>query len=158
MALLPALQKLLTDSQVGYTHHVHPLAFTAREVAAAEHIPPREVAKTIVYFGDHGYGMAVLPGDFVVDLNELRAALDLTRARLATERELAGLFPQCELGAMPPVGVMFGMPVYVDSSLTRNQTIAFNGGTHRDVVILRYADFEKLVQPRVMQFARFVTR
>ncbi|HBY58691.1 MAG TPA: deacylase, partial [Solibacterales bacterium] len=85
------------------------------------------------------------------------AALDLTRVRLATEKELADLFPDCELGAMPPLGGLFGMPVYVDSALGHIDSIAFNGGTHRDVVILSYADFVKMVKPKTVHFARYVS-
>jgi Ala-tRNA(Pro) deacylase len=155
--MLPGLRTLLEQQQVGYTHHVHPTAYTAREVAQAEQMPLREVAKVVVYFGDNGYGMAVLPADFVVDLAELKTALDLSRARLATEKELSELFPDCELGAMPPFGSLFGMPVFVDSSLGRQDVIAFNAGTHRDVVHMKYRDFERISQPRVVHFARWVT-
>jgi Ala-tRNA(Pro) deacylase len=155
--MLPGLRTLLEQQQVGYTNHVHPTAYTAREVAQAEHVPMREVAKVVVYFGDNGYAMAVLPADFVVDLSELKAALDLSRVRLATEKELAELFPDCELGAMPPFGSLFGMPVFVDSSLARQDIIAFNAGTHRDVVHMNYRDYERIAQPRVVHFARWVT-
>lgn len=157
MAMLTSLRALLEQTQIGYTHHVHPTAYTAREVAQVEHVPPRELAKVVVYFGDNGFGMAVLPADFVVDLSELKAALELTRVRLATEKELAELFLDCELGAMPPFGSLFGLPVFVDSSLTRQDTIAFNAGTHRDVVHMRYRDYEQIAQPRVVHFARWVT-
>ncbi len=157
MAMLPGLRDLLEQNQVSFSHHVHPTAYTAREVAEAEHRPPREIAKVVVFFSDNGYGFAVLPADFVVDLSELKAALDLTRVRLATEKELAELFIDCELGAMPPFGNLFGMPVYVDSSLAKQDTIAFNAGTHRDVVHMKYKDFERLVQPRIVHFGRYVT-
>lgn len=157
MAMLSGLREVLEQNQVGYTHHVHPTAYTAREVAVAEHVPLREVAKVVVYFGDNGFAMAVLPADFVVDLAELKTALELTRVRLATEKELSELFPDCELGAMPPFGSLFGMPVFVDSSLARQDTIGFNAGTHRDVIHMKYRDFERIVQPRVIHFARWVT-
>jgi Ala-tRNA(Pro) deacylase len=154
MPLLPKLRDFLDEKQVAYTHTVHPLAYTAREVASAEHIPPREVAKVVVFLGEHGYGMAVLPADSVVDLEQLRLDLGLARLRLATEAELGELFPGCELGAMPPLGNLFGMPVYVDGRLAGEDMIAFNGGTHRDVVHMHYADFERLVNPMVVPFAR----
>lgn len=155
MAMLLGLKAILDQNEVPYTHHVHPSAYTARDVAAAEKLPPREVAKVVVFFGDNGFGMAVLPADFFVDLSELKAALDLSRVRLATEKEIAELFLDCELGAMPPFGSLFGLPVFLDSCVARQDTIAFNAGTHRDVVQMKYADFDRLVQPRVVHFARY---
>lgn len=157
MAMLKKLQDFLERNGVQYRHTVHPTAYTAREVAAAEHIPPREVAKTVVFLSENGYGMAVLCADCVVDLEQLRADLGLSRLRLATEAELGELFPDCELGAMPPVGNLFGLPVYVDTQLAGEEMIAFNAGTHRDVVHMRFADFQRLVKPEIVPFARKVT-
>jgi len=157
MAVLKKLQQLLEENGVQYQHSVHPTAYTAREVAVAEHIPPREVAKTVVFLSENGYGMAVLCGDCVVDLEQLRRDLGLSRVRLATEAELGELFPDCELGAMPPTGNLFGLPVYVDAQLAAQPSIAFNAGTHRDVVRIQFRDFERLVKPQILSFARKVT-
>ncbi len=154
MGVLPKLQELLDQAGVAYTHTVHPLAYTAREVASAEHIPAYEIAKTVVFVGEHGYGMAVLPADSVIDLEQLRLDLGLARLRLATEAELGELFPGCELGAMPPMGNLFGLPVYVDDRLARDETIAFNAGTHRDVIHMKFRDFDRVVNPAVVPFAR----
>jgi len=154
MPILTKLREFLEQNQVAYTHTVHPLAYTAREVAAAEHVPAREVAKTVIFLGEHGYGMAVLPGDSVVDIEQLRLDLGLARLRLATEAELADLFPPCELGAMPPFGNLFNLPVYVDSRLAGEDKITFNAGTHRDVIHMHFADFERLVCPSVVAFSR----
>jgi Ala-tRNA(Pro) deacylase len=141
---------------VEYTHHTHPNAYTAREVASAEHIPAHQVAKTVVFRDEGGYGMAVLGADCAVDMQELRMHLSQPRVRLATERELGQLFPTCELGAMPPFGSLFRMPVYVDSRLTGKEMIEFNAGTHRDVVRLRFRDYDNLVKPIVVNFACIV--
>jgi Ala-tRNA(Pro) deacylase len=130
------------------------LAFTAREVASAEQVPAHNMAKTVVIHDDVGYGMAVLPGDTLVDLYQLRTDLGMSHLRLATEQEIGKLFPDCELGAMPPLGNLCGLPVYVDASLARREVIAFNAGTHRDAVHMRYIDFERLVRPQVLHFAR----
>lgn len=157
MAMLKKLQDLLEQNGVEYRHTVHPTAYTAREVAAAEHIPAREVAKTVVFLSENGYGMAVLCADCVVDLEQLRSHLGLSRVRLATEAELGELFPDCELGAMPPTGNLFGLPVYVDTQLAGEEMIAFNAGTHRDVVHMRFADFQRLVKPEIVPFARKVS-
>lgn len=156
MPVLTRLREFLDQNNVQYTHTVHSLAYTAREVAAAEHIPARELAKTLVFLSEQGYGMAVLPGDSVADLEQLRLELGLTRLRLATEAELGELFPNVELGAMPPFGNLWNLPVYVDSRLAGEDMIAFNAGTHRDVIHMHYADFERLVQPSVIAFSRLV--
>ncbi len=154
MAILARLKELLEANGVAYTHHEHPAAYTAREVASVERVPEHRVAKTVVYSGDEGYGMAVLPADYVIDMQELRAALGLRRVRLATEKELAELFEDCELGAMPPFGNLYGMPTFLDSSLADERRIAFNAGTHRDVVYLDMADYRRLARPTVVHFAR----
>lgn len=154
MPILAKLREALDASGASYTHHVHSLAYTARELASAEHIPAHEVAKVVIFLGDHGYGMAVLCADSMVDVMELRAALGYQRMRLATEAELGELFPDCELGAMPPLGNLFGLPVYVDSRVAGEEIIAFNAGTHRDVVLMRFKDFQNLVKPEIVHFAR----
>ena len=157
MALLSRLQQSLDQSGVAYTHTVHPLAYTAREVATAEHLPPQEVAKAVVFLADNGYRMVVLPASKVIDFQELRTLLGFAHARLATEKELAELFPDSELGAMPATGSLYGIPVYLDSSLLSDEKIAFNAGTHRDVVHMRLADFRRLVNPQVVSLARALT-
>jgi Ala-tRNA(Pro) deacylase len=134
-------------------HHVHAPAYTAREVARAEHVAPHCVAKTIVFHSGKGYGMAVLPADTYIDMVELRFVLGLDDIRLATETELKQLFPDNEVGAMPPFGNLYGMPVYVDANLAEADIIAFNAGTHRDVIYMRFADFRRLVRPTITFFS-----
>jgi len=154
MALLARLQEVLDRSGVAYTHTVHPLAYTAREVAAVEHLPAREVAKVVVFLAENGYRMVVLPANKIVDFQELRAMLGFSHARLATEKELQQLFPDCELGAMPPFGNLYNVPVYLDSGLLEDDKIAFNAGTHRDVVHVGLEDFRRMVNPEVVTLAR----
>ncbi len=154
MALLERLLDFLAQSQVAYTHHSHPTAFTAREVASLEHLPPHNFAKTVVFHGDSGYAMAVVTADRKLDLQELRALLGLNRVRLATEAELAGLFCDCELGAMPPFGNLCGLRVYVDARLATEETIGFNAGTHRDVILMKFRDYERIVGPSIVHMAR----
>ena len=154
MELLKKLRAFLDANHAEYTHTVHPLAYTAREVASAEHLPNREVAKTVVVFADEGYHMIVVPANRLVDFQEVRVTLGFTHARLATEQELAQLFPDCELGAMPPLGTLYGLPVYVDRSLTGDEEIVFEGGTHSEAIRMRYWDFAALVFPVVAEFHR----
>jgi Ala-tRNA(Pro) deacylase len=123
-------------------------------VASAEHLPPREVAKTVIIWGENGYHMAVVPANKVVDFQELRTALGFTHARLATEQEIGDMFTDCDLGAMPPFGNLYGMPVYVDSTLADDEHIAFNAGTHKDVVHIRFDDFKRLVKPVILPVGR----
>jgi Ala-tRNA(Pro) deacylase len=158
MAMLERLQEYLDQNRVTYTHTAHPLAYTAREVAAAEHLPAREVAKAVIFLGDNGYRMAVLPANRLLDFQELRTVLGFTHARLATEQELAQLFPDCELGAMPPFGNLYGIPVYLDSSLLDDEMIAFNAGTHRDVIHMRIMDFRRLTEPGLVSLSRALAR
>lgn len=109
--------------------------------------------KTIVYSGDNGYGMLLLPADCTADFDEVRRLLGLAEIRLATEAELAALFPECELGAMPPFGNLFNMPVLLDEGLATPEFIGFTAGTHRDVLHISAADFHALVNPLVTSFA-----
>ena len=155
--MLQRLLAFLDDNQVKYTHHSHPTAYTAREVASVEHVPAHKIAKTVVFLSENGYGMAVLPGDSMLDVHGLQTLLLVSRLRLATESELKDLFPDCELGAMAPFGNLCGLPVFVDSGLASEETIAFNAGTHRDVLHMRFEDYERLVQPSIVMASRHAT-
>jgi Ala-tRNA(Pro) deacylase len=97
----------------------------------------------VVIWGDHGYAMLVLPASMVIDFQELRSALGFTHVRLATETELGERFSDCDLGAMPPFGALYEMPIYLDTGLLRDERIAFNAGTHRDVVHMRLEDYRQ---------------
>jgi len=154
MELLPRLRVFLDENHAEYTHTVHSLAYTAREVASAEHLPSREVAKCVVVAGDEGYQMIVVPANRLVDFQEVRLTLGLAHARLATEQELGQLFPDCDLGAMPPFGNLYKMPVFLDSGLAGEETITFNAGTHQDVVHMKTDEYRALVHPTVVSLAR----
>ena len=154
MPLSERLRSFLESRHAEFTHTTHPKAFTAREVAQAEHLPPREVAKTVVVRGDGAYHMIVIPASRLVDLHEVRTALGLSQVRLATEDELGKIFPDCELGAMPPLGPLYGVAVYLDGLLAGQPTLAFNGGTHRDEIHMTTAEFRRLVDPRIVSLAR----
>jgi len=154
MPLSERLRSFLDSKQAQYTLTTHPKAFTAREVAVAEHLPPREVAKTVVVFGDTAYHFIVIPASKLVDLYEGRPTLGFSQLRLATEEELGKLFPDCELGAMPPLGPMYGVSVYLDGTLACQDTIAFNAGTHRDLIHMSMAEYRRLVAPRIVSLVR----
>jgi len=153
MTTLERCLEFLDKAHICYAHTKHSLAFTALEVAFAEHISPHKLAKTIVYVGAQGYGFAVLPADCLIDMELLSSFLNDPTIRLASERELGELFPECELGAMPPFGNLFHLPVIVDTSIAEIEFIAFNAGTHRDVIHMHFADYKRLVDPAVARFA-----
>lgn len=150
--ILKRLTDYLDAHKVKYVLIQHSPAFTAREVAVSAHIPFREVAKTVVLNTDKKHILAVLPATEMVDLAILRDALATSNVRLTSESVFNTLFPECEIGAMPPFGSLFEMEVIVSQSLTEDEEIAFNAGSHRDLIKMSYQDFEGLVHPKVIPF------
>lgn len=146
------LKEFLDRNNVKYVTVTHSTAFTAQEIAALTHTKGRDLAKTVIVKLDDALAMAVLPASHQVDLTALRQGAGASVAALATEREFRNRFPGCETGAMPPFGTLYEMPVFVDESLTRDREIAFNAGTHSELMRLAYADFERLVNPKVLKF------
>lgn len=155
MKTLDRIQSILEIRGCRYEHDVHPSAETAFAVARADMVPARLFAKTVVVHTETGFGMAVLPADRRIDLDELRGILSAREIRLATEPELRELFPDCQAGTMPPLGngILYKMPVSVDGLLTAQDTIAFNAGSHEDVVRMNTGDWLELVRPAVVSFA-----
>jgi Ala-tRNA(Pro) deacylase len=153
MTTLRRCIELLDRHRIRYTHTRHANAYRARDVAVAEQVPSHRVAKTVVFCGDNIYSMAVLSADCLLDLDELSAALGIRRVRLVTEGELIRLFPDSEVGAMPPFGALFNLPVYLDERLAREKYIVFNAGTHRDAIHMRMADYMDVATPLVVRLA-----
>ena len=143
----------LDSHNVKYITITHSTAYTAQEIASLVHIKGRELAKTVMVKIDGQMAMAVLPASHQVDLSVLKTAAGAETAVLATEAEFRGGFPECETGAMPPFGNLYGMPVFAEKSLARDKEITFNAGTHNEVVRLSYEDFARLVRPKVISFA-----
>ena len=142
------LREFLDQHDVHYTTMSHSPAFTAQEIAAEAHVKGQELAKTVMVTLDGRMHMLVLPASRQVDFDQLREATGAKRIALATEQEFRGLFPGAEVGAMPPFGNLFGLPVLVADDLAEDERISFNAGTHTELVRMRYADFERLVAPR----------
>lgn len=151
---LKALSRFLDEHGVKYVTIRHSPAFTAQQIAASAHIPGREIAKTVMVRLDGKMAMAVLPGSLKIDLDRLREVTGAHVVEIATEQEFSDLFPDCETGAMPPFGNLYDMPVFVARSLTEDDEIAFNAGTHTELLQMAYNDFERLVHPTVGLFAR----
>ena len=147
------LREFLDANKIKYSLLTHSTAYTAQEIASLTHIRGEELAKTVIVKVDGRMAMAVLPASRQVDLALLRSSARSRNAVLATEVEFRDLFPGCETGAMPPFGNLYGLPVFVDESLSKDKEIAFNAGTHNDLIRLSYADFARLVQPKVVGFA-----
>ena len=153
MTTLRRCLKYLDSRHVRYAHTTHSAAYTAREVAAREFLTPHQIAKTVVLMGD-GYLFAVIPGDRHVSIEKMRLVTGVENARIASEGELFLLFPNAELGAMPPLGPLFDIPVYLDREFEEEEFIVFNAGTHRDVIHMRMRDFISLVKPVIGEFSR----
>ena len=149
MYLLSRVKEFLDNQKVPYAHHVHPTAYTAQEVAAEEHIPGKEMAKTVILKIGDRLAMVVLPASSRLNLEAARGLVGNAEARLASELEFTGLFADCDVGAMPPFGNLYGVPVYVDATLAEDDEIVFNAGTHQDTIRMKYADFARLVHPSV---------
>lgn len=150
------LEAYLRENKVPFQIQHHAVAYTAQEVAAAEHIPGRMLAKVVMVLGDGELSMFVLPAPARVDLDRAAGVLGTKEARLAQEEKFADRFPGCEVGAMPPFGNLYDLSVYVDKSLAEDETIVFEAGTHTDTMSMKYADFERLAKPAVAEFARHV--
>jgi len=146
------LKQFLDKEHVRYKTLAHSPSYTAQEIAALAHVSGKELAKTVMVDLDGRIAMAVLPADQKVALSELREAAGVSKARFATEDEFKGLFPDCETGAMPPFGNLYGMDVYVAAPLTEDEEIAFNAGSHTQLMRIPYRDFERLVHPKVADF------
>jgi Ala-tRNA(Pro) deacylase len=148
------LEAYLRENQVPYLIQHHPTAFTAQAVAESEHISGKLLAKVVIVVADGAMVMLVLPAAHRVDVAHAAAVLDAREVRLAEESEFAATFADCEVGAMPPFGNLYGLPVYVDQTLTEDETIFFQAGTHTDTMSLKFVDFAWLAKPTVADFAR----
>src|SRR5262245_20680011 len=153
MAITPGVQEYLRRSQIAYSVFHHVPAYSAQEEAAATHVPGRYWAKAVVCVADGEPIQAVVAADQDVDLERLAELARAAQVRLAFETELDWLYPECEHGAMPPFGPLYTQRIFVDASLTEEESIVFNGGTHADAIVMRFEDFVPLARPIVGQFA-----
>ena len=148
------IKEFLDTAGVKYIIVSHATAYTAQEIAASAHIPGRELAKTVMVKLDGRMAMAVLPASHVVDFDKLKQTAGSAKAELASEDEFRNLFPECEVGAMPPFGNLYDIPVYAERSLTEDEEIAFNAGSHKELFRMAYKDFENLVKPKAGEFGK----
>ena len=146
------LNEFLDQQNVKYVRITHSLAYTAQEVAESAHVSGRDFAKTLMVHIDGKPALVVLPANRRLVLSDFCENLGTDDVKLATEDELKAAFPDCEVGAMPPFGNLYGMEVYAAESLAREREITFNAGSHTEVIKMAYQDFERLVNPRVLNF------
>ena len=147
------LKDYLDSQGVKYVTIKHSLAYTAQEIAASAHIPGDELAKTVMVKVDGNMAMVVIPASCKLDFGMLADAAGADKVELASEKEFKDMFPECEVGAMPPFGNLYNLEVYAAEKLAEDEEIAFNAGSHKELVKLPYADFHKLVEPKTVKCA-----
>ena len=153
MSLTSSIHEYLGEARVAYAVIPHGRAYTAQEAAAAMHVPGRDWAKVVICMADEKPVQAVLSAPLEVDLDRLRVLAGAKTIRLAAESEVRDLFPECELGAMPPFGPLYGQRVFVEGELAAEPVIVFNAGTRIEAIRMRYADFAVATRPTVGWFA-----
>lgn len=151
---LSKLREFLDSQGIRYLICSHSLAYTAQGIAALTHISGKELAKTVIVRIDGELAMVVVPASRHVDLALLKQAAGARAVEIASEQEFKDKFPDCEAGAMPPLGNLYGLAVYADESLSSNQEITFNAGTHRELLRMDWADLVRLVEPTILKFTR----
>lgn len=152
MPIPRSIEHFLGEQHVTYTVLHHPAAYTSQEEAAVMHVPGGQWAKTVACFADGRPILAVLPANAHVDVERLRRAVGSRELRLASEHEFEPLFPDCETGAMPPLGPLYGQAVFVDQRLADAKEIVFNAGSHSDAIRVSYEEFARVVHPTVADF------
>ena len=153
MAIPSRIRDFLDSENISYEELRHQPAYTGQEVAHTLHLSGKRCAKTVVLDGDGRLAMAVLPAANRLNLQDLQAAMEVTRLEMLAESTLTELFPDCERGAIPPLGRLYGMEVWVDRTISDSEQIVFCAGTHEDCIRMKYSDFAKLARPRIGRFS-----
>jgi Ala-tRNA(Pro) deacylase len=150
---IPAhISKFLDSQHVPYQYYTHSRAYTAQGTAQAQHLSGKKLAKVVMVVADQKLTMAVVPASHRIDLERLGKVLNARSIRLATEEEFKDIFPECELGAMPPLGNIYHLDVWIDEKLKLYPIISFNAGTHAEIIQMLFTDFDRLVQPKAARF------
>jgi len=153
MTVLKKLKEYLEKSRVRYEVGYHERVYTSQEVAAAMHVPGKELAKVVIVKADGKMVMLVLPASYRVETKKLKKVLKCKKLGVAKEKEFEETFPDCEIGAMPPFGNLYHLEVWVDQALTEDEMIVFRAGSHVETLKIRYEDYARLVNPRVGDFS-----
>jgi Ala-tRNA(Pro) deacylase len=147
------LKDFLDKNNVKYVTIKHSLAFTTQEVAASAHIKGKELAKTVLVKMNGRLVMCVLPASYKVDFDKLKETLGVETLRLANEVEFKDRFPDCEVGAMPPFGNLFGLEIFAADILAKDEDIAFNACSHTELIQMSFQDFVNLAKPKFIKFS-----
>lgn len=158
MAVSKTLAAFLKERKIAHKSLKHPVVYTAQEIAAAQHVPGKQLAKCVLVKHDNGFHLAVLPAIHLIDLPKLKKLLKAKQLKLASESDIKRLFPDSEVGAMSPFGNLYGVPVIVDKALADCAEMVCNAGSHTTTMKLRYKDFEKLAKPKVSAFGLHVAK
>lgn len=156
MSIAPHLKKYLDKERIPHQMLEHPEAYTASEIAGVQHLPGIQMLKSVLVKADGQFILCVLPAIRLIDFEKLKKILKSKSLELATEKEIAKLFPDYEVGAEPPFGNLYGIQVYADKIMEENDEIAFNAGTHTDIVKIKLKDFLRVTQPRFIDFGRHI--
>jgi Ala-tRNA(Pro) deacylase len=152
MAVPTSISEFLDRHRAQYSVLAHPIAYSAQREAAAAHVPGHAWAKVVVCLADDRPLLAVLPASLRVDFDRLKAATHADSLRLARENEFKELYADCEVGAMPPLGPLYGQQVVVEEALTTDPEIVFDAGSHRESIRMPYREFQRLVSPTIAEF------
>lgn len=147
------VRKLLNSNNIKYDTIMHSLAYTAQEIAASSHISAKELAKTVIVKLDGKLAMVVLPGHHKVNFDDLKNTTGAKEVTMAHEYEFQDKIPDCEVGAMPPFGNLYDMEVFVSSDLAKDERIAFNAGSHSELIRMTFDDYKKLVHPKIVKLS-----
>jgi Ala-tRNA(Pro) deacylase len=153
MTILKKLKDYLEKNRVRYEVGVHEMLYTAQEIAAALHVPGKEMAKVVMVKADGKMTMLVLPASYRVDTKKLKKILNCKRLGISKEKDFEDLFPDSEIGAMPPLGNLYDLEVWVDQVLTKDEFIVFQAGSHVETLKIKYSDYARLVNPKVGDFS-----
>jgi Ala-tRNA(Pro) deacylase len=153
MTISKRLKDYLEKNRVPYELGYHTMVYTAQEIAAAQHVPGKEMAKVVMVKADGKMVMLVLPASYQVDIKKLKAVLQCKKVGMAKEKDFEELFPDCEIGAMPPFGNLYNLEVWVDKVLTEDPSIVFQAGSHVETLKIKYSDYARLVNPKVGDFS-----
>ena len=153
MTMLKKLKDYLESNKVSYEVGYHARVYTAQEIAAAQHVPGKEMAKVVMVNADGKILMLVLPASYMVDMKKLKGILQCKKVGMVKEEKFEELFPDCEIGAMPPFGNLYNLEVWVDKVLTEDESIVFRAGSHVETLRIKYSDYARLVNPKVGDFS-----
>ncbi len=153
MAVDAKLKHFLTTQNISFTHRKHPAVYTAQEIAAAQHVSGKQLAKCVLIKTERGPHLAVLPAAQLIDLGKLKKVLKVKHLSIAREADIKAAFPDIETGAMSPFGNLYNVPTVVDARLAECPEITCNAGSHTDTFTLHYRDFERVAKPKVGSFA-----